>query len=208
VLPDRVVKGAILLDAVVVRPLLATRLLMGWRERRYAFLVLCILHHEPVRRLRERDDVIALSEKIHPFAIEDLQHLAIGRHVVGFQEGCARDRYEIRIEDSLSDAIGAPMPFVAVIRPQHSFENRLELSLGVFALDRFVSTRGHVFLIPMVSGGEAGPSVRLTGCGREHGPVATRKLINLAQPQVFSQAATSDRRLPSLTECARFCELR
>jgi hypothetical protein len=138
------VKGAIRLDAVIMRPLLAPRLLLGRRERRYAFPVLRILHHEPFRGLREGDDVVTLSEKMHPFAVEDLQHLLIGRHVVGFQEGLARDRYQLPIEDSLSDAIGAPVPFVAVVRPQHSFENRLELSLGVFGFDMFVSSRGHV----------------------------------------------------------------
>ncbi len=143
-LPDRGVKGAIRLYAVIVRPLLATRLLLGRCERRYAFPVLRILHHEPFRGLRERDDVVALSEKMHPFAVEDLQHLVIGRHVVGFQEGLARDRRQLPIEDSLSDAIGAPVPFVPVVRPQHSFENRLELSLGVFGFDMFVSILGHV----------------------------------------------------------------
>jgi hypothetical protein len=62
----------------------------------------------------------------------------------GFQEGLARDRHQLRIEDSLSDAIGAPVAFVPVVRPQHSFENRLELSLGAFRFGMFVSTRGHV----------------------------------------------------------------
>ena len=160
VLPDRGVKGAIRLDAVIVRPLLATRLLLGRRERRYAFPVLRILHHEPFRGLRERDDVVALSEKMHPFAVEDLQHLVIGRHVVGFQEGLARDRHQLRIEDSLSDPIGAPVPFVPVVRPQHSFENRLELSLGVFGSDMFVSTSWSRSS-SQVSGGEGAPSVRL-----------------------------------------------
>ena len=81
---------------------------------------------------------------MHPFAVEDLQHLVIGRHVVGFQEGLARDRYQLAVEDSLFDALGTPVPFVPVVHPQHSFENRLELSFGVFRSDMFVSTCGHV----------------------------------------------------------------
>ena len=139
-LPDRGVEAAVRLYAVIVRPLLAPRLLPGRRERRYAFPVLRILHHEPVCGLRQRHDVVALSEKMHPFAVEDLQHLVIGRHVVGVQEGLARDRYQLRIEDALSDPIGAPVAFVPVVGPQHSFENRLELSLGVLGSERFVST--------------------------------------------------------------------
>ena len=76
-------KGAIRLNAVIMRPFLAPRLLLGRRERRYAISVLRILHHEPFRGFRKGDDVVTLSEKMHPFAVEDLQHLVIGRHVVG-----------------------------------------------------------------------------------------------------------------------------
>ena len=72
------------------------------------FPVLRVLHDEPFRGLRERDDVVALSEKMHPFAVEDLQHLVIGRHVVGFQEGLARDRHQLPIEDSLVRSQLAP----------------------------------------------------------------------------------------------------
>ena len=144
-LPDRGVEAAIRLHAVIVRPLLARWLLRGRRERRYAFPVLRILHDEPVGGLRQRHDVVALSEKMHPFAVEDLQHLVIGRHVIGVQEGLARDRYQLRIEDALSDPIGAPVSFVPVVGPQHSFENRLELRLGVLGSERCVPTGGHVY---------------------------------------------------------------
>ena len=54
VLPDRGVKGAIRLHAVIVRPILARWLLRGRRERRYIFPVFRILHDEPVRGLDER----------------------------------------------------------------------------------------------------------------------------------------------------------
>src|SRR4029453_15748141 len=72
VLPDRGVERAIRQYAVILRPLLATRLLAWWRERWDAFPALRILHHEPVCGFHERDDVIALSEKRHPCAVENL----------------------------------------------------------------------------------------------------------------------------------------
>ena len=92
--------------------------------------------------------MVALSEKMHPFAVEDLQHLVIGRHVVGVQEGLARDRYQLRIEDALSDPIGAPVAFVPVVGPQHPFENRLELRLGVVG-PNYSSRLVVTFLMPI-----------------------------------------------------------
>ena len=159
VLPDRGVKGAVRLYAVIMRPLLAKRLLLGRRERRYSFPVLRILDDEPFRGLRERDHVVALSEKMHPFAVEDPQHLVIGRHIVGFQKGLACDRHQHRIEDIQSDPIGAPVAFVPMVGPQHAFENRLELRLGV--LGSTCSARLVVMLQILMSGGEGAPSVRL-----------------------------------------------
>src|SRR5258705_14004923 len=129
-LPDRGVEPAVRLYAVIVRPLLALRLFLRRRERRYAVQVLGILHHEPACGLRQRHDVVALSEKMHPFAVEDLQHLVSGRHVGGIEEGLARDPYQPPIEDSLSEPIAASLPFVPVVDPQRSFENRLAMSLG------------------------------------------------------------------------------
>jgi len=136
-------EAALWLYAVIVRPVLAPWLLSGRRERRYTFPALRILHDEPIVGLGQCHDVVALSEKMHAFAVEDLQHLVIGRHVVGVPEGLARDRYQLRIEEGLSDPIGAPVAFVSVVSPQHSFENRLELSFGVLGSERFVWTRGH-----------------------------------------------------------------
>jgi hypothetical protein len=168
VLPDRGMEAAVRLYAVIVRPLLTPRLLPGRRERRYAFPVLRILHHEPVCGLRQCHYMVALSEKMHPIAVEDLQHFEIGRHVVGVQEGLARDRYQLPIKDSFSDPIGAPVAFVPVVGPQHSFENRLELSLGVLGSEIFVSTRGHGPHPNSVSGRRGG-----TLSSRRHQPAGS-----------------------------------
>jgi len=77
-------------------------------------------------------------------AVDNLQHLAIGRHVVGVQKLRARNWCQFTVEDSLSNPIGAPVPFVPVVGPQRSIENCLELSLGVLGSERFRSTRGHI----------------------------------------------------------------
>jgi hypothetical protein len=141
VLPDRGMEASIRLYAVIVRPFLARGLLPRRCERRDAFPVLRIFDNEAVRGVCQRDDVVTLSEKMHRFAVENLQHFAIGRHVVGVQERLARDRYQLGIKDSLTDPIGVPAAFVPMIGPQHSFENRLALSLGVRGSGMFVSTR-------------------------------------------------------------------
>jgi hypothetical protein len=73
----------------------------------------------------------------------------IGRHVVGVPEGFARDRYQLPIEEALSDPIRVPVIFVPVVGPERSIENRSELSLGVLGTEIFVSIRGHL-LIPVL----------------------------------------------------------
>jgi hypothetical protein len=80
---------------------------------------------------------------MQPVAVDDLKYLVIGRQIVRVQKGLARDRHQCRIEDVHADPIGAVVAFASMIRPQHTFENRLELGLGVLASDLFASTRRH-----------------------------------------------------------------
>ena len=138
-------EAALRLHAVIVGPILARWLLRGRRERRYIFPVLRILHDEPVSGLDQRHDVVALSEKMHAFGVEGLQHLVIGRHVIGVQEGLAGDRYQHRVEKALADPIGSPVSFVLVVDPQHPLENRLEWRLSVLGSERCVPTGGHIY---------------------------------------------------------------
>ena len=93
VLPDRGVKGAVRLYAVIVRPILGRWLLAGRCERRYFFPVLHILDDEPVRGLRECDHVVALPEQMQPVAVENLEEFVIGRQIVRLQKGLACDRH-------------------------------------------------------------------------------------------------------------------
>ena len=64
-------KGAVWLYAVIMRPFLTRWLLVRRCERWYLFPVLHVLDDEPFRGFRERDHVVALSEKMHSFAVED-----------------------------------------------------------------------------------------------------------------------------------------
>ena len=121
-----------------MRPL-ALRLHPRRRERRNAFLALRILHHEPVRGLRQRHDVVALSEKTQPAAVQELEHLAIIGQVVGVEKRRARDGYQLGIEDAVPDPVGTSVTLVAVIGSQHAFENRLESRFGELVHGRFVS---------------------------------------------------------------------
>jgi hypothetical protein len=75
--------------------------------------------------------------------------LVIGRHVVGVPEGFARDRYQLAIEEALSDPIGVPVTFVPVVGPERSIDNCSELSPGALGTEILLSIRGHL-LIPVV----------------------------------------------------------
>src|SRR4030095_13179277 len=110
-------EAAVRLYTVIVRPLFPPGLLLWRCERRDTVPVLRVLHHESVGGFGQRHHVITLSEKMQIVAMEALQHLGSGRHVVGVQEGRASDRYQLRIEEALSDPTSAPVAFVPVVGP-------------------------------------------------------------------------------------------
>jgi hypothetical protein len=82
VLPDRLVEAAILPDAVIGRPCPTIRQGRGRGQGRDGDSRLRILHDEPVRRIAQRHDVVALAEQLGLGVLEGPEHFGIRRQPV------------------------------------------------------------------------------------------------------------------------------